>query len=435
MATIQDVMAVVTPLIAPIPQYIGQEPPEDYVNKIIQLYNCAGTLGNVNDFNDVVKTQILASKMGGKYIPPDPFNNRAGHAVNTPALFLAWLNEEYQRHNIGTQQIATQRLTQEKFTPYDSPESYEARIKPLLLGVANNDAYVLGVLKNQLPTELFNRMLIINPNTIPAFFTALKNMWLERKPDTFTYGGGSIYTNGFTVPQPVFQPVQLSQPMGIPQPVFQPQQVNQIQNSSQPVIQPQPQQDTHDPYFVNKNRPQPLGTYERVWDENKGRFLQWLYGETPEFNPIPPPPLPPKPRPNTQKAKALQELKDYAERGILLEENKPDDPMEIDLAIVNLAGKLGGGPVPVSTTKVVNATRTVRKKKPVKKRVIKKVVRPKKRRVNLVTYEEPTGEEDPDNDNEEEVYEEIVYEDDDENDEYVEVDDNSSVAMNLVKKK
>ena len=46
-------------------------------------------------FNDAVKTQILASKMGGKYIPPNPFNNQAGVVVNTPALFLAWLNTEY----------------------------------------------------------------------------------------------------------------------------------------------------------------------------------------------------------------------------------------------------------------------------------------------------------------------------------------------------
>ena len=113
MATIQEVMAIVTPLIATVPQYIGQEPPEDYVNKIIQLYNCGGTLGAVVAFDDVVKTQILGSKMGGKYIPPNPFNNRAGVLVNTPVLFLAWLNEEYQRNNIGTQQIATQRLTQE----------------------------------------------------------------------------------------------------------------------------------------------------------------------------------------------------------------------------------------------------------------------------------------------------------------------------------
>src|SRR6185369_9218655 len=290
MATIQDVMTIVTPLIAPVPQYIGQEPPEDYVNKIIQLYNCGNTIGAVGGFDDAVKTQILASKMGGRYIPPDPFNNRAGNVVNTPVLFLAWLNEEYQRHNIGTQQIATQRLTQEKFTPYDTPESYETRIKPLLLGVANNDEYVLGVLKNQLPTELFNRMTHVAPANISAFFTALKNMWLERKPDTFTYGGGSIYTNGISQ-QPIFHPAPIVLPSNVPMGI-QPQFQQNIQNPSQPVVlpnnaplglQPQPQQVTHDPYFVNKNRPQPLGTYERVWDENMGRYLQWLNGEIPEY--------------------------------------------------------------------------------------------------------------------------------------------------------
>jgi hypothetical protein len=174
-----------------------------------------------------------------------------------------------------------------------------------------------------------------------------------------------------------------------------------------------------------------------------GRYLQWLYGETPEYNPVPKPPLPPKPRPKSDKAKAYEEMIDYANLGIDIEDNRPNDPMEIDLALVNLARRIGGN-VSTPTTKVVNATRTVRKKKPVKKRVVKKVVRPKKRRVNLVTYEEPAEEEDPVNDNEEEVYcgaehfvhEEIVYEDDDEeNVEYVEVEDNSSVAMNLVKKK
>ena len=111
MATIQEVMAIVTPLIAPILQYMGQEPPEDYVNKIKQLYNCSSTVGVVAAFNDAVKTQILALKMGRKYISPNPFNNQAGVVVNTPALFLAWLNTEYQRNNIGTQQIATQKLT------------------------------------------------------------------------------------------------------------------------------------------------------------------------------------------------------------------------------------------------------------------------------------------------------------------------------------
>ena len=93
--------------------------------------------------------------------------------------------------------------------PYDTPETYETRIKPFLLGVPNNDNYVLGVLKNQLPTELYNRMTIAPPADILAFFTSLKNMWLERKPDIFTYGGGSIYTNGISQLasfQPIIQP-------------------------------------------------------------------------------------------------------------------------------------------------------------------------------------------------------------------------------------
>ena len=95
MTTIYQVIDVVTPLIAPVPQYIGQEPPEDYINKIIQLYNCGTTISACAGFNNTVKTQILATKMGRKYIPPNPFNNRAENVVNTPVLFLAWLNKEY----------------------------------------------------------------------------------------------------------------------------------------------------------------------------------------------------------------------------------------------------------------------------------------------------------------------------------------------------
>src|SRR5271169_2077323 len=112
---------------------------------------------------------------------------------------------------------------QEKFTPYDIPESYETRIKPLLLGVPNNNAYVLGMLKNQLPTELFNRMENLPPVTITAFFIRLKNMWLERKPDTFTYGGGTSYINRIGQ-QSVFQPPPVPQS----QPVFQSQQVTPV---------------------------------------------------------------------------------------------------------------------------------------------------------------------------------------------------------------
>ncbi|CAG8508543.1 9043_t:CDS:2, partial [Scutellospora calospora] len=100
-------------------------------------------------------------------------------------------------------------------------------------------------------------------------------------------------------------------------------------------------------------------------------------------------------RPKSEKAKALQEIMDYARLGLDIEDERPYDPMEIDLAIVNIARRIGGNTT-IPTTNIVNASRTVRKKKPpVRKRVIKK-----------------------------EVYEEIVYEDEDnENVEYVEVED------------
>jgi len=38
MATLQDVMSSLSPLIAQIPQYIGQEPPDEYYNKVVQVF-------------------------------------------------------------------------------------------------------------------------------------------------------------------------------------------------------------------------------------------------------------------------------------------------------------------------------------------------------------------------------------------------------------
>src|SRR5438876_8040657 len=102
--------------------------------------------------------------------------------------------------------------------------------------------------------------------------------------------------------------------------------------------------------------------------------------------------LPPdgkKIHPKSQKAKDYEELIKYVKMGIYDEDNRPYDPMEIDLAVVNIAKRIGG--VSNTSSKIVNATCTVtRKKKPVKKKVIKRVVKGgKKKRVNLVTYEEP----------------------------------------------
>ena len=97
---------------------------------------------NAGDFNDAIKFAVLKSKLGGKYIPV-PNNNpytAENPAINSPATLRVWMNAKYQRETVGSQQVAIQRLTQERFLPTDSPDTYETRIRPLLLGIADNDA-------------------------------------------------------------------------------------------------------------------------------------------------------------------------------------------------------------------------------------------------------------------------------------------------------
>ena len=63
-----------------------------------------------------------------------------------------------EQEMVGTQQSAIQRLAQERFGPItmDTPETYEARIRPLLLGFPNNDPTALSFLTaiNSLPSRL-----------------------------------------------------------------------------------------------------------------------------------------------------------------------------------------------------------------------------------------------------------------------------------------
>src|SRR2546429_5885968 len=96
------------------------------------------------------------------------------------------MRAKYQRETVGSQQVAFQKITQEKFLPSDSPDTYEKRIYPLLLGIVDNDARVLGFLKSHLSGDLFTWMRIANPAGIDAFFTELKNLWLERNPNVST---------------------------------------------------------------------------------------------------------------------------------------------------------------------------------------------------------------------------------------------------------
>ncbi|RHZ55119.1 hypothetical protein Glove_420g42 [Diversispora epigaea] len=78
---------------------------------------------------------------------------------------------------------------QEKFLPTDIPETYEKKIRLLLLQISNNNANALAILWNHLPDKLFSRMEITALADIDAFFTNLKDIWLKRQPSTFIYNG------------------------------------------------------------------------------------------------------------------------------------------------------------------------------------------------------------------------------------------------------
>ncbi|CAI2195581.1 11718_t:CDS:1, partial [Funneliformis geosporum] len=110
-----------------ISQYVCQELPDDYYNKVMQVINYGHSLGVVA-FNDSVKTNVLAGKMAGRFTPPTPFNNSARIAVATPALFIAWLRETYCAIKLGSAQASMKVL--DKFLSIDTPETYEKRIKP-----------------------------------------------------------------------------------------------------------------------------------------------------------------------------------------------------------------------------------------------------------------------------------------------------------------
>src|SRR6266511_1252395 len=288
MATPIGDLTGIAPLLANVEFYNGQVQPDEWYNGI----NAILSYPAVTQIDDAHKVAILKSKLGKKYA--DVPNQHAGNNIDTPARLYEWLCYKYQIETVGTQQVALQRLAYEKFLPNDTPETYETRIRPLLLGVANDDANALSFLMNHLPDDLFNLLVSANPANINAFFTDLKKLWLKRRPSSFNYGNANSM-NGMAfqppqqiVQQPAFQPPQQI----VQQPVFQPPQ--QI---VQPTFQP-PQQIVQQP------------TFQRNF------------------------------RTKTEKAKYYEDLKNYADMGLDIEDNRVFEPMEIDYAIINLANKL-----------------------------------------------------------------------------------------------
>src|ERR1044072_55689 len=87
--------------------YTGQEPPNDYLDRLIQLISFAQgymtVLENANagDFDDAVKCDIFKAQMGGKYLPvpaQDPYNGNVN--INSPATLCTWMRSHYQQETV-----------------------------------------------------------------------------------------------------------------------------------------------------------------------------------------------------------------------------------------------------------------------------------------------------------------------------------------------
>ncbi|CAH1771065.1 167_t:CDS:2, partial [Entrophospora sp. SA101] len=159
------------------------------------------------------------------------------------------------------------------------------RIRPLLLGVADNDANALSFLMNHLPDEIFNRMESTKPEDTNAFFTNLKNLWLKRRPSSFNYGNANTDRSTAYIPTASAN---------------------------------------HTTSYIST-------TYVSTASTNRST----IHISTAKISTIST-----KFSSQTEKAKYYEELKNYADMGLEAEDNRVLEPMEIDYAIVNVANKI-----------------------------------------------------------------------------------------------
>ena len=192
MAAIHEIYQILHSPLSQIPNYIGKEPPDEYYQKIINVIDSINTVittantAHANTFTDAHRCDILKGKMGEKFSPV-PVNDGytvGNPVINTPATFQVWFRHKYREVTAGNPELALQALMQEKFNPLDTPDTYEARIRKIIVGF--QDVIVIPALYTHLPPDLRSNvkmyMSIRGANTtIDNFFADLKKCWLERQ--------------------------------------------------------------------------------------------------------------------------------------------------------------------------------------------------------------------------------------------------------------
>jgi hypothetical protein len=201
MANMVDVNKLLMPQLAVLPFYDGQEDPDSYYAKLRNINESARPLA-VGGFNAAARAEIMKGKMTGRFHPvpaQNPYNGNA--AINSEAEFLNWLKGKYQAIMVGTNRDAFRALANEKFTPMDTVDTYEKRIKPYTLGIPYNDA--LPYLYEHMPNYIEIRLRQANPVNLDAFFTDLRRIWLESRGRNMEGSNQPSSTPIVTVQQPV----------------------------------------------------------------------------------------------------------------------------------------------------------------------------------------------------------------------------------------
>jgi hypothetical protein len=179
MATMVDVNKMLTSQLAVLPYYDGQEDPDSYYAKLRNINESARPL-QVANFNAAARCNVMKGKMTGRFHPvpaQNPYNGNAN--INNEAEFSNWLKGKYQEVIVGTTRDAQKALANEKFTPMDTVDTYEKRIKPYTLGMPYAD--VLPYLLEHMPQYMEIRLRQANPGNLDAFFTDLRKIWLESR--------------------------------------------------------------------------------------------------------------------------------------------------------------------------------------------------------------------------------------------------------------
>src|SRR5579871_788604 len=204
MATMVDINQLLMPQLAVLPYYDGQEDPDSYYAKLRTINESARPL-NVAAFNAAARCNIMKGKMTGRFHPVPATNpyNGANQIVTEPE-FLNWLKGKYREVMVGTSRDALKALANEKFTPMDTVDSYEKRIKPYTLGIPYAD--VLPYLYEHMPNYIEIRLRQGNPVDLNAFFSDLRKIWLESRGRND--GGSNQPSPAPIVTVPVQQPVK-----------------------------------------------------------------------------------------------------------------------------------------------------------------------------------------------------------------------------------